>query len=458
MLGDINMRRETETLEFKKTTTQLKEAVISVCAMLNKHEEGIVYFGIKDDGSVCGQEIGKKTTSDISHELRNNLKPIPNITIMTEEMDGKTVIKVEADGDDTPYSAYGRYYIRVDDADIFMDSKQLWKFFESKSKTYSKWEEEITNHNIYDVNEDLLIQYIRDANETGRLNYVYRNSREALSKLGLVNNEGFLNNAGYFLFGNDGPVLLKEVIYPTDERSSFTDLKQFKGNILECINEGMKYIQNNIHYESEIVGSRREETPEIPVEALREILINSFAHCHYQEGDYNEITITRSKVRIYNPGGILNNTKPTDFASGKVGSKIRNPLIATVLFKNGMIDAFGTGFDRAFRLCANRSIEYSYQNDEYGFTFIFNRKLNDKISDKKNDKIKNQVVAKKTDIDEMILKLLAKNPYTTIPKLAESIGKSTPTIKRHIDILVSEGELERVGSRKSGYWQVINLE
>ena len=68
------------------------------------------------------------------------------------------------------------------------------------------------------------------------------------------------------------------------------------------------------------------------------------------------------------------------------------------------------------------------------------------------------MVAKKTDIDEMILKLLAKNPYTTIPKLAESIGKSTPTIKRHIDILVSEGELERVGSRKSGYWQVINLE
>ena len=90
----------------------------------------------------------------------------------------------------------------------------------------------------------LLIQYIRDANDTGRLNYVYRNPMEALMKLGLISKEGFLNNAGYFLFGNDGPVLLKEVIYPTDERKTFTDLKQFRGNILECINEGMKYIHN----------------------------------------------------------------------------------------------------------------------------------------------------------------------------------------------------------------------
>lgn len=444
------MLKESETLEFKKTTTQLKEAVISICAMLNKHNKGIVYFGIKDDGTVCGQDIGKKTTSDVSHELRNNLKPIPMITVSTEEIDGKTVVKVEADGDDTPYSAYGRYYIRVDDADIFMESNQLWKFFESKSKTYSKWEEEVTNHGIEDVNEEILIQYIRDANDSGRLNYVYRNQMEALSKLGLVNEDGMLNNAGYYLFGNDGPVLLKEVIYPTDERSKFTDLKQFRGNILECISEGMKYIQNNIHYEAEITGTRRVEQPEIPVEALREILVNSFAHCRYQEGDYNEITITKSKVRIYNPGSIINDTKPTEFASGKVGSKIRNPLIATVLFKNGMIDAFGTGFDRTFKICASRGIEYEYQNDDYGFTFVFIRKKNDRINDKINDKIK-----PKSNVDEMIVSIVAENSYATIPEIAQTIGKSTPTVQRHLESLTAAGIIERVGSRKSGYWKVL---
>lgn len=446
-------RRESEILEFKKSTTQLKEAVISLCAMLNKHRKGIVYFGIKDDGSICGQLIGKKTTSDISHEIRNNLRPTPVITINPESINGVTVIKVEVSGDDTPYSAYGRYYTRVDDADIYMDSNQLWKYFELKDKTYSKWEEEITTYTIDDINEELLIQYIREANDTGRLNYIYRNPKEALSKLGLINDEGYLNNAGYYLFGKSGPVLLKEVIYPTDSRTSFTDLKQFQGNIIECITEGMKYVQNNIHYNSEIIGSKREEIPEIPIEAFREILINSFVHCRYQKGDYNEISISRSKIRIYNPGGILNDTNPLDFASGKVGSKIRNPLIATVLFKNGMIDAFGTGFDRTFRLCADRGIDYKYQNDEYGFTFIFDREQYDGINDKINDKKKADSM--KNTLDEIIIDILIANAYSTIPEIAKTTGKSEPTVQRHLKSLSDQMRIERVGSRKNGYWKIL---
>lgn len=460
-------RRESETLEFKKTTAQLREAVISICAMLNKHNVGIVYFGIKDDGSVFGQDIGRKTLSDISHEFRNNLKPIPNISIIPETIDEKNVIKVFATGDDTPYSAYGRYYIRIHDADVFMDSGLLWKYFESKEKTYSKWEEKTTSFNIDHVNEDLLIQYIRSANDTGRLNYIYRNPEEALRKLNLINEEGFLNNAGYFLFGNDGPVLLKEVIYPTDERNFFTDLKQFRGNIIECIGEGLKYIQNNIHYLSEIVGTRRVETPEIPLGALREIVINSFAHCRYQKGDSNEITITKSNVRIYNPGGILNDVNPIDFASGKIGSKIRNPLIATVLFKNGMIDAFGTGFDRTFRLCAESRVDYEYFSDEYGFTFLFKRKNYDKINEKNdkindcgdkidsnNDRIKSLNTTKTTTLDDKILQIISEDGGITIPKIAERVQKSEATVYRHIEKLIFDGKIERVGSRKNGSWKV----
>ena len=443
--------RESETIEFKKSTTQLKEAVISICAMLNKHEKGTVYFGIKDDGSVCGQEIGKKTTSDISHEIRNNLKPLPVIDISTIKVEDKDVIVIKANGDDTPYSAYGRYYTRVDDADVYMDSKLLWKFFESKDKTYSKWEEEATPYGIERINEEQLIQYIREANETGRLNYVYRNPLEALGKLNLINEDGFLNNAGYFLFGNDGPVMFKEVIYPTDERINFTDLKQFHGNIFECINEGMRYIQNNIHYAAEIVGAKRIETPEIPVKAVREIVINAFAHCRYQKGDYNEISITKSKIRIYNPGGILNDVSPVDFANGRIGSKIRNPLIATVLFKNGLIDAFGTGFDRTFKVCAESNVEYEYNNDEFGFTFIFKRTEgempNDKINDKKNDRI--------TDVDKQIIDILRDAPYTTIPEIAQRIGKSEATANRHLKVLIEKDIIERVGSRKNGYWKLL---
>ena len=48
----LKFEKETETLEFKKTTGELKEAVISVASILNKNGKGEVYFGIKNDGKV----------------------------------------------------------------------------------------------------------------------------------------------------------------------------------------------------------------------------------------------------------------------------------------------------------------------------------------------------------------------------------------------------------------------
>ena len=40
-----------ETIELKKSTSELKDAVISICAMLNQHGKGTVYFGIADDAA-----------------------------------------------------------------------------------------------------------------------------------------------------------------------------------------------------------------------------------------------------------------------------------------------------------------------------------------------------------------------------------------------------------------------
>lgn len=61
--------KEPETLELKKSTVQLKPAVISIVAMLNKHPEGKLYFGVKDDGIVVGQEIGNDTLRTTSQAI-----------------------------------------------------------------------------------------------------------------------------------------------------------------------------------------------------------------------------------------------------------------------------------------------------------------------------------------------------------------------------------------------------
>ena len=127
------MIKENETLEFKKTTSQLREGIISLSSMLNKHGRGELLIGVNDEGKPFRFDIGKKTLSDVSHEIRNNLKPLPTHTeIATKEFDGVEIISVNVVGEDTPYSAYGRYYIRIDDADVPMTTGQLQYYFENK--------------------------------------------------------------------------------------------------------------------------------------------------------------------------------------------------------------------------------------------------------------------------------------------------------------------------------------
>ena len=42
-----NLGKETETIEFKKTTGELKEGMVSISSILKKHKVGTLYFGVK---------------------------------------------------------------------------------------------------------------------------------------------------------------------------------------------------------------------------------------------------------------------------------------------------------------------------------------------------------------------------------------------------------------------------
>jgi hypothetical protein len=52
--------KESEKQELKKATSELKEAVISIAAILNKLKKGELYFGINNDGTIIGQTIREK--------------------------------------------------------------------------------------------------------------------------------------------------------------------------------------------------------------------------------------------------------------------------------------------------------------------------------------------------------------------------------------------------------------
>lgn len=160
-------------------------------------------------------------------------------------------------------------------------------------------------------------------------------------------------------------------------------------------------------------------------------------------GDYNEIIITPTRVRVYNPVTIVMGKNPKDFAEGKIGSKIRNPLIALTLYKNKTIEAFGTGFKRVFELCDRNNIKYNYGTDGFGFEFYRNKVSYDTLNDTLND-IENKIVEY----------LKQNNKIKSVKEISSHLSKSDATLKRALTRLVEKNIIIRIGSKKNGYWKL----
>ncbi|MBC8183677.1 ATP-binding protein [candidate division KSB1 bacterium] len=118
---------ESEHIEFKKSLTQLKSSLKSIAAILNKHNKGELFFGLKDDGIPIKNTYSEKTLRDISQTISHKIEPkiYPNIAFV--EFNSIKVIKVTFEGFDVPYSADGRYYLRVADEDKLLSSAELRK-------------------------------------------------------------------------------------------------------------------------------------------------------------------------------------------------------------------------------------------------------------------------------------------------------------------------------------------
>ena len=131
----MNLGMENETLEFKKSTSELDEGVISLSSMLNKHGEGTLYFGVKNDGTVIGQkDINESTLRDVSRKVAEGIKPqvIPEISLQL--IDDKKIIKVTVKGNANIYSAFERYYIRSFDEDKKVSPDMLRELINSKGE------------------------------------------------------------------------------------------------------------------------------------------------------------------------------------------------------------------------------------------------------------------------------------------------------------------------------------
>ena len=57
-----------------------------------------------------------------------------------------------------------------------------------------------------------------------------------------------------------------------------------------------------------------------------------------------------------------------------------------------------------------------------------------------------------TDREKMIIELVKENPQITLAEISKKIGKSLRTVNSSMKLLQEKGVIERVGSKKNGYW------
>ena len=440
----MNIGIENERTEFKKSTASLNDAIVSMGAILNKHREGKLYFGVDDKGNVVGMDVSSETLKKISRRIYEGVAPMPEFDVNVLN-DGKNdYLEISFRGKRHLYSAGGDFYIRSGSEDRKMTSDQLIDFVRSINDN-NEWEITLTEYTADDIDEELLRRCYKSGVESGRIKGDY-DKEMLLSKFNLLK-DGYLTNAGNCLLSKHEPLVLKLAIFASDERIGFIDIARFRGNIIECIDEAMLYIKKNIRWGATFSERVRIETPEVPIDAVREIVLNSFVHAEYPRaaGVSHQIDISPSRIRIFNPGRLLLGIVPEDCLKGNGRSFPRNPTIAEFMFRSTMIEAFGTGFEKVISLCRQSGTEYEYFNNSYGFSFEFIRKI--------PFVTENVPIPMGSEME--VYRILKENDSLTADIIAKKIGKDIRTVFRKIDALKEKGLIKREGDVRNGHWAVL---
>lgn len=124
----------------------------------------------------------------------------------------------------------------------------------------------------------------------------------------------------------------------------FTDRRELDGSILNQATDAVDFVVKHINVGARIEGLVREDVYEIPLDAIRETIVNAIIHRDYLlEGGSITVFIYDDRVEVESPGQPLG-INPDDILSGR--SVVRNEVIAKVFKSTGLFESYGTGIRR----------------------------------------------------------------------------------------------------------------
>jgi len=432
--------------------------------MLNKHQRGQVFFGISPDGSITGETVSEETMRKISQKI-SQIEPKIFPTIEMVLIEGKKCIRMEFEGNDTPYSVNGKFYMRVADEDLKLTSKEVRSFVLTQYKRDMRWDCEFSENTIEMVNDDAIEDFMKHARSAGRIDFDFEDVPTTLEKLDLMK-DGQLLKAVEVLFCDRNDFELQLAIFAGTGKNNFLDIKLEKGNLFNLLKIAELYVMKNIRWRVHFGGLQREEIPEVPINSLREALVNSFCHRDFRVPKGNEIAIFTDRVEIFNPGDFPEGLTPEDFFTGKERSILRNKLIADAFYRTKDIEKWGSGLKRIHDECKRGGVRVEFDVLKTGFLTTFYRSgwdaidytirgTRDETTQETTGETRNKTTGETTqETRTEILNHIREKPAITMKELAEKTGLTIHGVDWNMRKLKEEGAIAHVGSSKAGHWKI----
>jgi ATP-dependent DNA helicase RecG len=434
-INDLIKNGEGETIEFKR---ELNDSVYKTLSAFANTSGGILLLGVGNDGKVSGFS---GDLDSLARSIRHNLGVNPSIKV--EKIDGEKVVIIEVSQASVPISFRGRYYKRVGAQTVEMGWEDLQRFFIQKSGV--SWDSLPAPATLKDLDEKTIRKFVHMARN--RLPYINENEdvKSIVDKLGLLD-DGRVTNAALLLFGKEPQryyIQTKVRIGRFKDPITIIDDKEIEGNLFTQVEEAMRVIMSHIGVRYEFEGElRRREIWDYPLDALREAIINALIHRDYTDPSNVQVKIFDDFIWIWNPGGLPEGIKVEDLKKEIHPSKLRSPKIAQVFYYAGLIERWGTGTFRIFRLCLESGLpEPEFVEEAGGFVVVLRKD------------IFTEGYLTELGLNERQVKAVLyvkENEKITNKEYQELFGVSEATATRDLKELVKKGIFEKIGVTGKG--------
>ncbi len=496
---------ESRTLELKKSTGELKDGMHSACAFLNT-EGGWLIFGVAPKSlKIVGQEVTDRTQQEIAQALAG-LEPAVDVNVEyvdVPEYPGHKVIAMHFDGwvwGERPHTFHGCPYYKIESTTKVMPHDMYDERIRAHEPKAYSWEN-MTGEGVTlaDMDEGKIRNGIRRGIDGGRIPEIALTEpiRDILAKWKLLKN-GIPTNGAVLLFSKNideyPNFRLRMARFVGTDKNMFRDNQRAEGNFFELLQAGIDFCFKHLSLSGRITSKslEREEHLEVPIDALREALINALCHRWWEQHNLTiSLAIYDDRIEIASPGQFPRQITPENIKQPHE-SFPHNLNVAEALFRMTYLENWGSGAKRIIDACRAQNVEEPTWSDNGGFiTVTFKRpsksSLEGHVPQNDNDVLQNvlqngqgtqestqekysgtqekhsstqerhsstQETALSTQ--EKILMMLKSEPTLTTSEVAHRLGTTRDGIRKILDKLRQDGRLVREGSTKSGKWIVTN--